>query len=173
MVIAVNKVVLGLNYANKNIPYIRTARACPAGTPLPDGSALICKAGGLAWFVAPRSTELLTTRTAGGETNSVTCAAAVTGVSGWFVPTIGQLGNPGYSCRVNWVTCTPDVGISTNYCTTCFYASTSTFVVPGSYKVAPETYYQIKEFATGTNSCYNVNDATSLARYRTFRCITY
>jgi hypothetical protein len=27
--------------------------ACPVGTALPDGSRIICKAGGTAWIVAP------------------------------------------------------------------------------------------------------------------------
>jgi hypothetical protein len=32
--------------------------SCPAGTILPDGSALICKAGGTAWIVAPFCTQV-------------------------------------------------------------------------------------------------------------------
>lgn len=172
MGIAVNRVALGYNYAKGSDIYQRIAGACPVGTGLLDGSSLICKAAGLAWFVAPRSTEILTTRAEGGETASVACAVLVTGFSDWFVPTIGQLGNPGYICRNNWVTCTPGVGITTNYCTTCNYAS-CTIVVYTVFKGPTFTRYNVQEFGTGVVGCFDVGDTTNLARYRTFRCVTY
>jgi hypothetical protein len=170
MSINVNRVVVGVNYSDRNVAYTRSARG-PVGGTLPDGSSLICKAGGLAWFVSPRSTELLTTRVAGGETNSINCAVAVTGVSGWFVPTSAQLNNPGYLCRVNWVTCTPGVGVSTNYSTSCCYAST-TLICQCVYKAPANCFQVVQSFANGTVVCLCCTDTTPL-RYRTFRCITY
>ena len=177
MGIAVNRVALGYNYAKGSDIYQRIAGACAVGTGLFDGSSLICKAGGVAWFVAPRSSQIICTRVGGGETAAVDCAVLVTGLSGWFVPTIGQLENPGYCCRVNWVTCTPGVGVSTNYTTrnpntctpgvACAYASTSI----GQVFKGPTTYY-IQNFADGIIGCYDIND-TSCAFYRTFRCVTY
>ena len=32
--------------------------ASPVGTTLPDGSRIICKAGGTAWIVAPNTTQV-------------------------------------------------------------------------------------------------------------------
>jgi hypothetical protein len=88
---------------------------CPEGTVLPDGSAIICKAGGTAWIVAPDSTQV--SATWNGNTNvkdgdkccvcdwSSLCTALVSAgfnPGDWFVPSCAQLQNPGYVCRTNW-----------------------------------------------------------------------
>ena len=74
--------------------------ACPVGTILPDGSAIICKAGGTAWIVAPANTQVSsswngTTNTQVGtkccvcswstlQTQLISCGF---NPSDWFVPT--------------------------------------------------------------------------------------
>jgi len=64
------------------------------------GGFLICKAGGVAWIVSPYSAEVSRTWYAQSEAN--TRAQQVSGCTGWFVPTISQLQNPGYLCRSFW-----------------------------------------------------------------------
>ena len=92
---------------------------CPVGTTLPDGSRIICKAGGTAWFVAPDCTQL-GSAWAGGQYNSTQvgdkcCICEWPGLNtrllqcgfnpcDWFVPSSAQLNNPGYVCRTQWDT---------------------------------------------------------------------
>ena len=76
---------------------------CALGTCIPQlgNSTIICKNGGIAWLVAPISTEV--SRTWYCREDAVTRAIAVTSLTtGWFVPTLGQLQNPGYLCRSFW-----------------------------------------------------------------------
>ena len=61
---------------------------------------LICKAGGVAWVIAPDITQL--SRTWYCREDAVTTAKEVTGSVGWFIPSSGQLQNPGYTCRTQW-----------------------------------------------------------------------
>lgn len=93
------------------------AVACPEGTTLPDGSRIICKAGGVAWIVAPSSTEVLqtwnnSTTTLVGNKCCVCdwptlCARLIAcgfNPNDWCVPNITDLNNPGYVCRTKWDT---------------------------------------------------------------------
>ena len=88
---------------------------CPVGTTLPDGSRIICKAGGTAWIVAPNTTQVgqtwngTTTELVGNKCCvcdwSTLCSAMVSAgfnPSDWFVPSVAQLQNPGYVCRTQW-----------------------------------------------------------------------
>ena len=92
--------------------------SCPAGTILPDGSALICKAGGTAWIVAPFCTEVISTWSS--SVNSVVgerccvcdwstlCSRLIScgfNPTDWFVPSKTQLQNPGSVCRSRWDFC--------------------------------------------------------------------
>jgi hypothetical protein len=89
----------------------------PVGTTLPDGSRLICKAGGTAWIVAPSSTEVVQVwnNSSGSVVGNKCCASDWSTLctclisrsfnpSDWFVPSIAQLQNPGYVCRTQWDT---------------------------------------------------------------------
>ena len=90
-------------------------QTCPLGTLIPQlgNSTIICKNGGLAWLVAPMSTEV--SRTWYCRDDAVTRAIAVTSLTtGWFVPTIGQLENPGNLCKNFW----------DSYSSTCYWSST-------------------------------------------------
>ena len=61
---------------------------------------LICKAGGCAWLVAPALTQV--SRTWYCRQDAAILAESATGSSGWFIPTVSQLQNPGYICRTFW-----------------------------------------------------------------------
>ena len=147
-------------------PYLPTARSCPVGTTLADGSRLICKAGGVAWFVAPASTQI-GSQWAGGQYNSTAvgnkCCVSEWGVLGsclsarrynpteWFVPSSAQLQNPGYTCRTNW-------GFCSNY----YWSSTET-----NFNTAWAT-----DFTDGsTFNFFGKTEGTFCVR--AFRCVTY
>jgi len=92
---------------------------CPVGTSLPDGSKIICKAGGTAWIVAPNCTQVgqtwnnSTTTCVGNKccvcdwptlcTRMISCGFTP---GDWFVPSYAQLQNPGFVCRTQWDTFT-------------------------------------------------------------------
>ena len=65
-----------------------------------EGGYLICKSGGTAWIVAPASTEV--SRNWYCRDDAVTTANANAACGDWFVPSRGQLQNPGYTCRTYW-----------------------------------------------------------------------
>jgi hypothetical protein len=98
------------------------ARICPIGTVLQDGSAIYCKAGGLAWIVAPNCTQV-GSQWAGGQYNNtligtfkniccvcewpLVCTALINNgfnPCDWFIPDQTTLFNA-YNCRSNWDTC--------------------------------------------------------------------
>jgi hypothetical protein len=60
--------------------------------------------------VSPRSAEV--NRTWYSRDDANTRAQSVSGCTGWFVPTISQLQNPGYICRSFWgpSPCSPSTG---------------------------------------------------------------
>ena len=127
------------------------AESCSLGTCIPQlgGSRIICKNGGLAWLVAPISTEV--SRDWYSREDAVTRAIAVTSVTtGWFVPTLGQLANPGYLCRSFW----------DSYSSFQYWSST----------VTNANYAYSIYFTTG-NTCI-LNKTCSFC-VRAFRCITY
>ena len=64
------------------------------------GGYLICRNGGTAWLVAPSSSEV--TRVWNSRNDANTTAQSITGKTGWFVPTLSQLQNPGYIRRTYW-----------------------------------------------------------------------
>ena len=129
---------------------------CSLGTAVgPGGSRIICKSSGVAIIVAPRSAEV--SRTWYCRNDAVTTAGSITGLTtsafsstGWFVPTLGQLQNPGYLCRSFW----------DSYSSTLYWSSTETFA-NGAYFV-----YFTNGTAYGTNKTYT-------GCVRAFRCVTY
>ena len=89
--------------------------ACPVGTTLPDGSRLICKAGGTAWIVAPSTTQVsqtwnnTTTNCVGNKccvcdwpTLNTCLITRGFNPGDWFVPSCAEFTNPGYVCRTQW-----------------------------------------------------------------------
>jgi hypothetical protein len=137
--------------------------AVPVGTTLPDGSRLICKAGGTAWIVAPANTQVFSvwnnsTVTVVGNKPCVcdwptlnTCLITRGfNPADWFVPTQAQLQNPGYVCRTQWDTFTPAV----------YWSSTELNATAG----------QCVLMGVGANHFCR---KTSNSNVRAFRCVTY
>jgi hypothetical protein len=137
----------------------------PVGTSLPDGSRIICKAGGTAWIVAPFNTEVVqswnnATSTQVGNKCCIcdwpTLNTCLIGrgfnPSDWFVPTQAQLQNPGYVCRTQW-----DTFSSPNYWSATENSATCAWDMSSSNGDA---------FGVGGNK--NVS-----GRVRAFRCVTY
>jgi hypothetical protein len=115
------------------------------------GGFLICRAGGLGWIVSPRSAEVSRTWYLREDAN--TTAQSVSGCTGWFVPTLGQLQNPGYLCRSFW-------GTSPCFSSTLYWSSTE----------INSTNACSVNFANGNT--YN-GSKTHTYCVRAFRCVTY
>jgi hypothetical protein len=145
--------------------YKAFARCFGVSCPTKDGSRLICKANGVAWFVAPDCTQL-GSQWAGGQYNSTQvgdkcCICEWPALNtrllqcgfnpcDWFVPSSAQLNNPGYLCRSNW-----DTFASTRYWSSTEFNATNACA-------------QI--FSTGgLNNCLKTNTFC----VRAFRCVTY
>ena len=79
------------NFTTENVP--------PLGSSY-EGGFLICCSSPTRWVVSPRSAEVSRTWYLRNDAN--TRAQQVSGCTGWFVPTVGQLQNPGYCCRSFW-----------------------------------------------------------------------
>ena len=127
------------------------AESCALGACIPqlNGSRIICKNGGLAWLVAPMSAEV--GRSWYCREDAVTRAIAVTSLTtGWFVPTSGQLANPGYLCRSFW----------DSYSSICYWSSTDT-----TSDIACSMSFNLG--ITGNNYKTYTNCV------RAFRCVTY
>jgi hypothetical protein len=152
---------------NSDRYYACFAKCCPVGSATFDGSRLICKSGGIGWFVAPSSTQVQG-QWAGGQYNSTQVgnkccisewSALQTALENrvrpidstkWFVPSISQLNNPGYVCRTNWDSFdaasywSSTEGLATNAC--------------------------IQGFSNGV---ITTTSKTFSCRVRAFRCVTY
>ena len=115
------------------------------------GGFLICKASPLRWVVSPRSAEVSRTWYLRNDAN--TTAQSVSGCTGWFVPTMSQLQNPGYLCRSFW-------GPSPCYSSTRYWSS-SEFNATNACVVY---------FNNGLPTTYS---KTGTYCVRAFRCVTY
>ena len=140
------------------------AIGCPVGTVLPDKSAVICRAGGVAWIVAPATTEVgatwngTTTELVGNKCCvcdwSTLCSALISAglnPGDWFVPSCSQLLNPGYVCRTNW----------DSFSAVCYWSSTE-YTATSAYCV---------NFFNGTANAST--SKTCIRNIRAFRCVTY
>ena len=116
-----------------------------------QGGFLICKASPLRWVVSPYSAEVSRTWYLRDDAN--TRAQQVSGCTGWFVPTISQLQNPGYICRSFW-------GPSPCFSSTCYWSSTD-YNAAGACRVL---------FNTGV--AYGIFKTNTIC-VRAFRCVTY
>ena len=66
------------------------------------GGYLVCCSGGNLWVVAPSSTEVK--RQWHSRNDAITQANSNAACGDWFIPSCGQLQNPGYQCRTHWDT---------------------------------------------------------------------
>ena len=116
-----------------------------------EGGFLICKASPLRWVVSPRSAEVSRTWYLRNDAN--TTAQSVSGCTGWFVPTISQLQNPGYCCRSFW-------GPSPCFTSLRYWSST---------EVNASLAWSLR-FA---DNYHSLGGKTSAYCVRAFRCVTY
>ena len=65
-----------------------------------EGGYLVCCSGGTLWIVAPAATEVR--RNWFQRNHGANSANANAACGDWFVPSISQLTNPGYTCRSKW-----------------------------------------------------------------------
>ena len=114
-----------------------------------EGGHVICKASSAIWIVSPRQSQVLRTWYLINDSNSL--AQTYSGCPGWFVPSLTQLQNPGYACRIYW----------DSYCGNCFWSSTA----------ASTTNGQSVNFAV-SNAAVSVSKSTSQF-VRSFRCLSY
>ena len=116
-----------------------------------EGGFLICKASPLRWVVSPPSAEV--SRTWYLRENANTRSQAVSGCTGWFIPTMSQLINPGFICRSFWGP-SPCYSLEQYWSSTeCNHTSACTYRFDASLP----------------------NDRTKTLTYcvRAFRCVTY
>ena len=118
-----------------------------------EGGFLICKASPLRWVVSPRSEEVSRTWYCRNDAN--TTAQSASGCTGWFVPTFGQLQNPGYCCRSFW-------GPSPCYSSTYYWSSTQS---PGDVHQAITLCFNNNHGIDRPKDCVNC--------VRAFRCVSY
>jgi hypothetical protein len=117
-----------------------------------EGGFLICKASPLRWVVSPISAEV--TRNWYDRNDANTRSQAVSGCTGWFVPTRAQLQNPGYCCRSFW-------GPSPCYSSSIYWSSTE-----GSTAF----HACVVQFING--NAYGIPKHGARCA-RAFRCVTY
>ena len=96
-VVVPNNAVAG--YAGINTYNFTTENVPPLGSSY-EGGFLICCSSPTRWVVSPYSAEVGRNWYSRNDAN--TTAQSVSGCTGWFVPTISQLQNPGYCCRSFW-----------------------------------------------------------------------
>ena len=116
-----------------------------------NGGYLICRTGGgVAWIVAPASSEV--SRDFSTRNDAVITATECTGPTDWFIPSCIQLSNPGYLCRTYW----------DSYSVTDYWSNTA-YLVGGSYGwYVSFVNGDIGRFSQSTTLCS-----------RAFRCVTY
>jgi hypothetical protein len=98
--------------------------------------------------VSPRCAEVSRTWYCRGDAN--TLAQSCTLCTGWFVPTVSQLQNPGYTCRTYW----------DSFSSTSYWSSTESGATDACFV----------NFTNGTANISNKDGATCV---RAFRCVTY
>jgi hypothetical protein len=116
-----------------------------------QGGFLICKASPLRWVVSPYSAEVSRTWHLRNDAN--TTAQSASGCTGWFVPTVSQLQNPGYLCRSFW-------GPAPSCSNALYWSSTQNRT----------SYGCGMHFSTGSTTA---TAKTSPNCVRAFRCVTY
>ena len=117
------------------------------------GGYVICKAAGVQWIVSPYAAEV--SRCWALRADSNTRSQAVSGCTGWFVPTISQLSNPGYTCRSYW-------GPSPCFSSLPYWSDT---------EANPPCACQVQFCYGAAFACIYGN--TGVICIRSFRCVTY
>ena len=137
----------GLNIGGGAASYSFTTTPPALGSAY-EGGYLICQSGGVRWVVAPSSSEVSRTWYLRNDAN--TTAQSVSGCTGWFVPTCGQLQNPGHTCRTYW----------DSYACTVYWSSTEI------------NLYVAWNVSFSNGNAFSTNKTLPRC-VRAFRCVTY
>jgi len=148
---------VGLNTTGANT-YSFTTIAPNVGNPY-EGGFLICKASPLRWIVSPYSAEV--SRNWYNRGDASTRAQQVSGCTGWFIPTLSQLQNPGYVCRSFWGP-SPCYSCGTHACSIARYWSST-----------PGHNAHIAKFVDFHAGHCSTNGRVATLCVRAFRCVTY
>lgn len=140
---------VGLNTTGADSYSFTTVSGPVLGTSY-EGGTIICQSGGVRWVVAPRYVSA----TWHNRNSAVSDAQSVSGCTGWFVPTLGQLGNPMFACRTYW-----------DACGTCHWSDTDT--CPG---FAFPDYAWALQWIGGTTTLRLKGETWCV---RALRCVTY
>jgi len=131
--------------------YSFTTESVPSlGDPY-EGGFLICCSSPTRWVVAPSSSEVSRSWYEIGDAN--TRAQQVSGCTGWFVPSITQLQNPGFTCRTFW----------DSFSNSCYWSSTT----PDFFS----TCACAVDFSSGSTS--NPRGKYRVQTVRSFRAVSY
>jgi hypothetical protein len=147
-VVVPNNAVAG--YAGINTYNFTTENVPPLGSSY-EGGFLICCSSPTRWVVSPRSAEVSRTWYLRNDAN--TTAQSISGCTGWFVPTVSQLQNPGYCCRSFW-------GPSPCFSSTFYWSSTEN----NANHACSVLFNSGNAFSPSKANTYCV---------RAFRCVTY
>lgn len=128
--------------------YCGRKECCQCSSLTNFGGNLICRASSINWIASPYTSEVSRTWYCRNDAN--TRAQQVSGCTGWFIPTIEQLSNPGFTCRTYW----------DSYSFTTYWSSTECSV----------NYVPCINFFNGGGGCNPKSISTCV---RSFRCVTY
>jgi len=142
----------GINTVGAAQTYSFSTAAYPVPGDSYEGGFLICRASPLRWVVSPFSAQV--SRNWYSRNDANTRAQQVSGCTGWFVPTISQLQNPGFICRSFWDGFNPAIYWSSTQCTA--------HLAPG---------YAVRIFFGSGATGKGHKTATNCVR--AFRCVTY
>ena len=127
----------------------------PIGHIVPTGGYVICRSGGTTWIAAPECAEV--SRSKNDRYDAVTTANAMNCMTfsyncGWFLPTVTQLQNPGYTCRTYW-----------DYNSATYWSSSL-----NPRNAGFSCYWSLLD-----NTGSNTNSGAYIYCARAFRCVTY
>lgn len=146
---------IGLNTTGANSYSFITKNIGP-GDPF-GGGFIMCQASGTRWIVSPYSAEV--SRNWFARNDASTRAQQVSGCTGWFVPTVARLQNPGYCCRAFW-----------DSYSSASYWSCECFVTPHH----DSSSCGVSFVTGGAFGGYGAHPQRSNVRcVRAFRCVTY
>jgi hypothetical protein len=114
-----------------------------------EGGYLICRSASVGWIVAPGSSEVSRNWYCRDDAN--TTAQSISGCTGWFVPTVSQLQNPGYTCRTFW----------DSFSSATYWSSTEV----NAHRACTVNF--------NNGNADNSNKGAATCCVRAFRCVTY
>tara|TARA_B100000035_G_scaffold53423_1_gene41917 strand:- start:2914 stop:4032 length:1119 start_codon:yes stop_codon:yes gene_type:complete len=100
------------------------------------GGVIICASSSIYWVISPDSTEV--GRNWHSRTHAVTTANSNAACGDWFIPSCGQLQNPGHACKQYWNFTGPyywsDTEIDSSFARYVYFTPTSSNTASSGYK---------------------------------------